>query len=94
MYENENVCLWYEDYEEVNHGYYEVEAKEALEQFEKIALAVEQYELTDEQFNRLPDEAFPDDGELRYMSCDELEKLTDTVYDCISQISAIIAEFQ
>lgn len=94
MYENENVCLWYEDFEEINHGYYETEAKEALEEFEKIALAIEQYELTDEQFNRLPDEAFPEYGELRYMSCAELEKLIDTVNDCIDQIAAIIAEFK
>jgi hypothetical protein len=48
--------------------------------------------LTDEQFDRLPDEVFPDNGELRYMTCGELESLIDTVDDCIDILRNILAE--
>jgi hypothetical protein len=90
---NENICLWYDEAREEHDRYIlECDAKEALAEYSELVLAIEQHELTDEQFEKLPDEAFPEDGELRYMDCSELNSLIDKVDNCIGVIRDILAE--
>ena len=90
---NENICLWYDEARE-EHDQYNLacEAKDALAEFCKLCYSIEEYELTDEQFNRLPDNTFPEDGELYYMSCEELKSLIDEVDECIGVLQNILAE--
>lgn len=90
---SDNICLWYDEAREEHDLYIlECEAKEALDEFESLALAIEEYDLTDEQFDRLPDETFPEDGELRYMSWGELERLMDKANRCNDILKSILAE--
>ena len=89
----DNVSLWY-DKEREEHDQYnlECEAKEAIAEYCELVLALEEYELTDEQFDKLPDNTFPEDGELRYMDCEELKSVIDEADECIGIIQNILAE--
>ncbi len=90
---NDNVCLWYDESREEHDRYiFECNAIEALAKYCKLGLAIEDYDLTDEQFDKLPDEVFPEDGELRYMNCDELESLINKVDKCNDILENILAE--
>lgn len=89
----DNMCLWYDEAREEHDRYLaECEVKEAYKEFDKLVYTIEEYELTEEQFNKLPDEAFPDSGTLTYMDYDELESLLDKIDNCIGVLRDILAE--
>ena len=89
----DNVCLWYDEEREERDRYLaECDAKEALAEYCELVATLEEYELTDEQFDKFSDNTFPEDGELRYMDFYELESLTDKVDNCIGVLRDILAE--
>lgn len=90
---DENISLWYDESREAYDRYVlACDAKSALDELCRVFSTLEKYELTDEQFNKLPDKTFPEDWELDYMDCDELNSIIDDADDCIGIFLDILAE--
>lgn len=90
---SENVCLWYDE-SRIEQDRYNLacDARDAYREFRKLYDTIENYDLTDEQFDKLPDDTFPEDWQLDDMDCDSLAILVAETDESINILQNILAE--
>ena len=90
---DDNRFLWYDE-TRIEHDRYNLacDARDEYQEFRKLYDTIEDYELTDEQLNRLPDDTFPEDWELDYMDCDSLAILVAETGESVNILQNILTE--